>query len=210
MSRGGRTKDRSEPERRCIVSGETGPKHGLIRFVAAPDGAVVPDLAGKLPGRGFYVSAERAVLERAVAGRIFSKGARMQVHVPDGLIDTIEAGLLRRVQDGLALARKAGDAASGYEKVRDALASWRVAALLQATDGSERGKGKLWTPEGARWFGHMTADEIGLAFGRDRVVHAVVAAGALGRRVVEDAARLKGIRGIDGGDRASGKEQTDA
>ena len=192
------------------MTGETGGKAGLVRFVASPDGVVVPDLADKLPGRGFYVSADRAALERAVAKDHFSRGARAKVVVPDGLVDGIEAGLLRRVQDGIALARKAGQAVSGYEKVRDALASWPVAALLQATDGSERGKGKLWTPEGARWIGHLTADEIGLAFGRDRVVHAVVAAGALGRRVVEDAARLKGIREINGGDRASGKEQTNA
>ena len=210
MSRGGRTKDRDAPERRCIVTGETGPKAGLIRFVVGPGGAVVPDLAGKLPGRGIYVSAERGVLEKAVGKRMFSKGARREVAAPDGLLDAIEDGLLRRVQDTLALARKAGEAVCGYEKVKAALGGWPVAALLQATDGSERGKGKLWTPEGARWIGHLTADEIGQAFGRERAVHAVVAAGTLGRRVVEEAAKLKGIRGHDGGDSVPGKEQTDA
>lgn len=178
--------------------------------MVGPDDVVVPDLAGRLPGRGLYVTAARGPLERAVARRMFSKGARRQVGVPDDLAALVEAGLLRRVQDTIALARKAGEAICGYEKVRGALATWRVAALLQATDGSDRGKGKLWTPEGARWIGHMTADEIGLAFGRDRAVHALVAAGTLGRRVVEEAAKLKGLRGFDGGDVASGKEQTDA
>ena len=210
MSRGGRTKDRSEPERCCIVTGETGPKEGLVRFVVGPDESVVPDLAGKLPGRGIYVTAARDPLERAVAKRMFSKGAKRQVGVPDGLVDAIEAGLLRRVQDTIAMARKAGQAVSGYEKVKAALGDWQVAALLQATDGSERGKGKLWTPEGARWIGHLTADELGLAFGRDRVVHAMVAAGTLGRRVVEETAKLKGIRGADRGDSASGKERRNA
>ena len=210
MSRGGSTKERDEPERRCLVTGEAGPKAGLIRFVAGPDGAVVPDLAGRLPGRGFYVAAERGPLETAVARRMFAKGAKRPVHAPGDLLEPVERGLLRRVQDTLALARKAGEALCGYEKVRTALASWRVAALLQATDGSDRGKGKLWTPEGARWIGNLTADEIGQAFGRERAVHAVVAAGTLGRRVVEDAAKLKGIRGFGGGDVASGKEQLDA
>ena len=65
MTRGGREKDRETPERRCIVTGETQPKAGLIRFVADPDGQVVPDLAEKLPGRGFWVVAERAALEAA-------------------------------------------------------------------------------------------------------------------------------------------------
>ena len=57
MTRGGREKDRETPERRCIVTGETQPRAGLIRFVAGPDAIVVPDLAEKLPGRGFWVVA---------------------------------------------------------------------------------------------------------------------------------------------------------
>ena len=171
---------------------------------------MVPDIAARLPGRGFYVSADREVLERAVAKRMFAKGARRTVGVPEDLIASIEAMLVRRVQDTIALARKAGEAVTGYEKVKTALGERPVAALLQASDGSERGKGKLWTPEGARWIGHLTSEEIGRAFGRDRAVHALVAAGTLGRRVVEDAAKLKGIRGAFGGDSASGKDQTDA
>lgn len=178
--------------------------------MVGPDDMIVPDLSGKLPGRGIYVSAEREALEKAVEKRIFSKGAKRQVVIPDGLVGGLEAGLLRRVQDTIALARKAGDAVCGYEKVKSALGDWRVAALLQAADGSERGKGKLWTPEGARWIGHLSADELGRAFGRDRVIHAVVAAGTLGRRVVEEAAKLKGIRGFDGGDTASGKDDRSA
>ena len=44
-------------ERRDIVSGEVMPEHRLIRFVAAPDGTIVPDVAAKLPGRGLWVEA---------------------------------------------------------------------------------------------------------------------------------------------------------
>ena len=75
MTRGGREKDRETPERRCIVTGETQPKAGLIRFVAGPDGQVVPDLAEKLPGRGFWVVADRQALDRAAAKGLFSRGA---------------------------------------------------------------------------------------------------------------------------------------
>ena len=71
MSRGGASKDRTEgPERRCIVTGEVQPKHGLVRFVAGPDGRVCPDILGKLPGRGVYVSADRAALEKAAAKKL--------------------------------------------------------------------------------------------------------------------------------------------
>ncbi|PWJ21675.1 RNA-binding protein [Jannaschia seohaensis] len=205
MSRGGRDKDRSEPERRCIVTGETGPKSGLVRFVVGPDDMVYPDVAEKLPGRGIYVTASRAALEKAVAKRIFSKGAKRQVGVPDGLIAMVEAALLRRVQDTLAMARKAGKAVTGYEKVKTALYCEDIRVLLQASDGSERGKGKLSTPEGGKWIGFLTADELGLAFARDRVIHAAVAAGTLAERIVEEAARLQGIR-HDGGKPAAEKE----
>ena len=48
MGRGGASKDRSEgPDRKCIATGEVQPKYGLIRFVAGPDGQIVPDVLGK-------------------------------------------------------------------------------------------------------------------------------------------------------------------
>ncbi len=210
MTRGGKIKDSEGPERRCVVTGETGHKAGLVRFVVGPDDAVYPDVAGKLPGRGIWVGADRATLERAVAKRMFSKGAKRQVSVPDGLIESVEAALLRRVQDALAMARKAGAAVAGYEKVRGMLDRGEAQVLLQASDGSERGKGKLSTPEGGRWIGFLTCDELGLAFGRERVVHASVAAGTLARRIVEEAARLQGIRAMDGGKPAATEESKNA
>ena len=84
MSRGGHIKERDEPERRCIVTGEVQPKAGLIRFVAGPDGQVVPDLAEKLPGRGIWVTADRAAIAKAAAKGLFSRGARARVGAPDG------------------------------------------------------------------------------------------------------------------------------
>ncbi|AHM03517.1 putative nucleic-acid-binding protein implicated in transcription termination [Roseibacterium elongatum DSM 19469] len=199
MSRGGRKKDTDGPERRCIVTGETAPKAGLIRFVVGPDGQVAPDLLEKLPGRGIWVSADRAALEKAVSKNLFARAARQQVRVPDGLIDGIEAGLARRLTDLIALSRKAGDAVAGFEKVKDWLATKKVAVLLQASDGSERGKSKLWTPTGARYFSVLTARELGLAFGRQSVIHGALAAGGLAPRVVEGAAKLQGLRKADGG-----------
>ena len=53
MGRGGTNKDRETgPERKCIATDEVRPKSELIRFVVGPDLTIVPDLAGKLPGRG--------------------------------------------------------------------------------------------------------------------------------------------------------------
>ena len=199
MTRAGRDKLRDEAERRCIVTGETQPKAGLIRFAISPEGLVVPDLAGKLGGRGIWVSADRAALDKAAKKGLFSRAARAPVTVPEGLAALVEAGLAHRTVELVSLARKAGLAVAGFEKVKDWLATGRAKVLLQASDGSDRGKGKLWTPPGGRWFGCLTANELGLAFGRDHVIHGALSAGGLTTRVIEEAARLSGLRGLDGG-----------
>lgn len=209
MTRGGRRKQRADgPERRCIVTGETRPVQEMIRFVVAPDGALAPDLAGKLPGRGIWVSAVREALDRAVARNLFARAARQKVAVPEGLTDLIEAQLAARVVNLISLTRKGGLAVAGYEKVKDSLArgeSGEICAFIQACDGSARGKSKLSTPQGARWIGWLTAAELGRAFGRQTVIHAALRDGGLPRRVVEEAARLKGLRPCHGGGTA-GKE----
>ena len=205
MSRGGRDKDRSDPERRCIATGEVQPKRGLIRFVVSPDGVVVPDILGKLPGRGIWVAADRDALETAVAKKLFARAAKSQVTVPDGLVADVEALLAKRVVDGISLARKAGQAVAGYEKVRDWLGKEDVRILFQAVDGSERGKSKLHAPGGrGSYFEVLTASELGLSFGRERVIHAALGFGGLTERIREDAIRLSGVRVLDRGS-ATGK-----
>ena len=203
MTRGGREKLTDEPERRCIVTGESQPKAGLVRFVVSPDGQVVPDVLGRLPGRGIYVEAVAASIDKAAKKNLFTRAAKQPVTVPDGLVTLIEGQLTRRVTDLLSMARKAGDAVTGYEKVKDMLAKGQARVLIQASDGSERGKTKLRPPESAGSFiGCLTAGEMGLAFGRERAIHAALAAGGLTSRVVEEAARLAGLRGQMGGDTA--------
>jgi uncharacterized protein len=203
MTRGGRDKLTDEPERRCIVTGEVQPKAGLIRFVVGPEGQVVPDVLGRLPGRGMYVEANTASIDKAAKKNLFTRAAKQPVTVPDGMVALIEGQLTRRVTDLLSMARKAGDAVTGYEKVKDMLAKGQARVLIQASDGSERGKTKLRPPEGNGGFiGCLTAGEMGLAFGRERAIHAALAAGGLTQRVVEEAARLAGLRGHSGGNSA--------
>lgn len=195
MGRGGRTKDRSDgPERKCIATGEVNPKFGLIRFVVGPDGQIVPDILGKLPGRGIYVSADRAALEKAGKKGAFSRAAKQQVAVPDGLADEVESQIARRVVDLISLARKSGEAVAGYEKVKDWLSKEYAEVLIQAVDGSGRGKSKLSTPHYGSYIGWLKQAELGAAFGRQTVIHSALASGGLTQRVVEEAQRLKGIR----------------
>ncbi|MGI3210762.1 RNA-binding protein [Roseovarius tibetensis] len=199
MGRGGQSKDRSDgPERKCIATGEVQPKNGLIRFVIGPEGQIAPDLAEKLPGRGIWVSADRAALDKAAQKRLFSRAAKQAVTVPEGLTDHVETLLAQRVVNLISLARKGGGAVCGYEKVKSKLTGEEAHVLIQASDGSERGKSKLSTPYRGDFIGWLSAAELGRAFGRQTVIHAALDAGGLSQRVVEDAARLKGLRVSDG------------
>lgn len=207
MSRGGKDKDRSAgPERKCLATGEVQPKSGLIRFVAGPDGGVVPDILEKLPGRGVYIGANRAALDKAVKKGVFARGLKAPVKADDGLAAEVERQIARRVVDLISMARKSGSAVAGYERVKDWLDKEQATVLIQAVDGSGRGKSKLSTPHFGKYIGWLTADELGLAFGRQTVIHAALASGGLSRRVVEEAQRLRGLREIDGGKgRSEGK-----
>lgn len=206
MTRGGAEKDRDgATERKCIVTGEVQPKPGLIRFVIGPAGQLVPDIAGKLPGRGVYVSADRSVIEKAVKKKLFARALKQPVEVPEGLADEVERQVVRRVVELLSLARKSGDAVAGFEKVKSWLDREEAQVLLQASDGSGRGKSKLSTPHFGRYIGWLTADELGMAFGRQTVIHAALASGGLAPRVVEEAQRLRGLRELkDGSGRSEG------
>ncbi len=202
MTRGGQAKNHDDgPERKCIATGDVQPRDGLIRFVLGPDGRIVPDLAGKLPGRGVYVSANRAAIDKAAAKGLFSRALKQPVKLPDGLSDLIEQMLAKRVIDLISLARKSGQAISGYEKVKSWLQMEDASVLIQAEDGSGRGKSKLSTPYGGDYIGWLTADELGMAFGRQTVIHAALGSGGLVPRIVEEAQRLKGVRVLNDADR---------
>ena len=131
------------PSRRCIVTGETLDKGSLIRFAVSPDGVVVPDLAGRLPGRGFWIKAERAAIEEAIRRKAFTRAARRQVTIPDGLLDTIVAQTRQRVLDGIGFARRSGFAICGFEKIDTLARRGKLAALIVASDSGKDGRRKL-------------------------------------------------------------------
>lgn len=208
MTRGGTPKDRPDgPERMCIATRDSKPMSDMVRFVVGPDAQIVPDILGKLPGRGIWVSADKAALEKAASKGLFARSAKTAVQVPPDLVAQVEKQLARRITDLIGLARKSGTAVAGYEKVKGWLDSEQARVLIQASDGSERGKSKLSTPHRGHFIGWLTADELGLAFGRQTVIHGALSAGGLTSRVVEEAQRLKAIRAIsDGRGRPKGKD----
>ena len=183
------------PQRRCIVTGEVRRRDALVRFVVAPDGTVVPDIEGRLPGRGLWLTPRRDIVERAVAKRIFARAARRPVSTPPELADRLEGLLARRCGDSLGLARRAGLATAGFDRVADAMRHGRAALLLFALDGAEGSRRKLDAPRRRQPTATvLTAAELGAAFGRERIVHAAVGGGPLCRRLLLDLSRLAGLR----------------
>jgi hypothetical protein len=185
----------ASPQRRCIASGEVRDRSRLLRFVVGPDGTVVPDIDERLPGRGLWLTPRRDIVDRAVAKRLFPRAARRSVSVPPDLADRLETLLARRVVDSLGLARRAGLAVAGFDRVSDAVRHGRAALLLCARDGAAGGRRKL--AELARDLPcaeALTASELGAAFGRDRIVHAAVGGGKLCRRLLLDLEKLAGLR----------------
>ena len=195
MTRGGKPRDRDGPERRCIASGMSGDKTAMIRFVVGPDDAIVPDLLEKLPGRGIWVTADRAAIDLAARKNLFSRAARRAVKVPENLSAQVADGLQNRLIGLISVARKAGAAIAGLEKVKAALDSGQATMLIQASDGSAREKSRLRPPIGENaYFDGLSADQLGLAFGRDRVIHAALIGGGLAGRVRYESARLTGLQ----------------
>ncbi len=194
-------RDPRDPLRRCIISGTVQPKQGMVRFVIGPGETVVPDLEGRLPGRGLWLTADRAMVERAVARKAFSRAARKPVQVEAGLPDLLAALLVRRCLDLIGLARRAGQAVAGFDSVREALRAGRVGRsgvpglLLAAIDGAADGRAKLRAlGSGLPLVEEFEAAALGAALGRDLAVHAVLARGRLADSLRVEAGRYAGLK----------------
>jgi uncharacterized protein len=174
----------------------------MIRFVVGPDRTVVADLAGRLPGRGLWLSARADVLEAARTRGAFARAARGAVNVPPDLLDRVRAGLMRRMVELLGLARRAGQAVAGYEKAREWLRVGRAALIIQASDGSSEERRRFLSGAAdVPVMAPLSAVELGAVFGRDHVVHVAVEAGKLARSLAVEGERLAGLA-------AQGTEQT--
>lgn len=196
MGRAGQKTHNDEHTRRCIATGNIQPRAELIRFVLSPNGIVTPDLSERLPGRGIWVSAQSSAIKTAINKNLFSKAAKSQTIIPNELLKLIEDLLLKRVINLISLARRNGSAICGFEKTKGMLISGKAVVLVQALDGSEPQKRKLRPPNGQNtYISCLKAAELGLAFGRDYVIHAALAEGGLTKSVKREFLRLARVRG---------------
>ncbi len=188
-------------DRRDLVTHQVMDESRLIRFVAAPDGSVAPDLARKLPGRGLWVAADRASIQAAVKKNLFSRAAKAPLKPAADLADTVETLLVRRCLDQLGLARREGVLISGFEKSLANIRAGKVAWIVEASDGSADGRGKLLALAGhmsppPKVCGTFSADDLSLALGLENAIHAVLLTGGRADRWTIEVERLAGFRSL--------------
>lgn len=185
------------PMRTCIATGVEGAPEQMIRFVVGPEGDVVPDLARRLPGRGMWVRAERAALEKAVEKKLFSKAARAPVKASAELVDRVEHLLLERTLADLGRARRAGRAVAGYVKVEQMIGRHQVGLLVVADEADGDGLQKL-RATGLPLERLGDAAALGGIFGREQAVYVAIArddaGGAFIERISVGAARWRRFR----------------
>ena len=194
----GEDDDETGPLRRCIASGERLDPDLMIRFVVGPEDRLAPDVAGKLPGRGIWVSARRDRLQQAIAKHLFARAARRPVKVDPDLAELVERLVERQCLDMIGLAKRAGAAVAGFDKVEAMLRRAPVGVLVEASDGAADGREKLrrLAPD-APVVSLFSAAMLAGAMGRDGIlVHVAIARGKLAQRLVAAADRLAGLRGL--------------
>ena len=189
-------------ERRCVASGEVLPEAQLIRFALGPGGVLAPDVAAKLPGRGGWVRADRAHLEQAVKKNGFSHALKVNAKAPDGLADLTEALLAKRCLDLIGMAKRAGAIAIGATQVEQAIRAKPALLLVEASDGAEEGREKLMSLHIGLWgrppaaLACFSAADLGVALGRERVIHACLLQERLAAALATDIGRLAGFRTV--------------
>ncbi len=192
-------------DRTCIVTRETAEPGTLLRFVAGPDGNVVPDLKRQLPGRGCWVRPERALVDRAVQRKLFARALRRDVKADPELGALVDRLLAADLVGMMNMARKAGQFVTGAMKVDAAVRSGAAVGVLHATDAAADGVRKIDQAKKA-WrlgtdaeddipsFSFFTSAEMDELLGQNAFIHAAALAGQAGEGVVKRATMLEKYR----------------
>ena len=192
----------NQRERMCAVTRQVKPVEELIRFVQNPEGEVVPDPKGELPGRGIWVTSIRSTIEKAIKDQVFVRGFKSNVIINNNLLDQIDKLLEAFAISYLGLARKAGQVVSGFTKVISAIRAGAVCGIIHASDASEEGlrkifnsifsqSGKSINVPVIRLF---TSNQLASIFGDDNVVNVALLNGQVSNAVIARVQKLAQFR----------------
>jgi predicted RNA-binding protein YlxR (DUF448 family) len=191
-----RDTSKRQPQRTCLATGEVKHKDNLVRFVLSPEGALLPDVAERLPGRGVWVTATRSAVETAIKKQAFSRGFKQPVKADSSLPAQVESMLLARVVHWLALANKCGEAVLGFTKVEAALKEGRPALVLLASDAGASDQQKIQSLAGKNNIEVCTLlsrEALAKPFGRDDAVHIAMLPGGIVQQMQKEIRRLAGF-----------------
>ena len=176
----------------CIVTKNTLPRAEMLRFVISPEKEVVFDVDERLPGKGIWLMADKEIVQTAVVKKMFNKSAGMTVVPSSDLEHIVMMQLKQRCLSLLALARKAGVLAFGFEGVKKALASMPVAVAFTADDAADNGINKLYRPtDEFPIFSCLSREDLGQITGMEQQVHIAVSECKLADNLIVAARKLE-------------------
>lgn len=171
-------------ERQCILTRQVKPRSCLIRFVRAPDGRVVPDLKGTLPGRGCWVTATFHSVEECVRRGLFARHFSEPVTVSPCLASEVDVLLAKHCLQTLSLFKKAGLVLLGAQQINLAARKNKLSVILHTQEASTDGRRKIsqavyaaeqsYNAPGPRVFSLFKNDEVQFSFGRAIIMHIAV------------------------------------
>ena len=181
--------------RKCLVTGLKLEKKDLIRFVLDPEKILVVDINQNLPGRGYWVKAERRIILKAIEKNMLFKASKVKPYVSVDLLRIIEKQIKRKIIDQISLSRKAGKAIFGFDKIKSSLLSKSIGLLVQASDGSEREKRRLLNRSIPKIIDNcLTSSELGKVFKKEKVIHCAILRSSFVENIVFNANHLNNLK----------------
>jgi predicted RNA-binding protein YlxR (DUF448 family) len=195
--------EESGSERTCIVTGWKGPPEAMLRFALSGEGAVVPDIRRRLPGRGVWTRLDAATVRQAATKQAFARAFRAPARAEPELAATVDRLLEDDALQFLSMVNKAGQIVAGAFKVEAAIGAGEVVGLLHASDGAPDGAQKTErllrarlgeAAEAVSRINIFASRQLDLALGRSNVIHAALIAGEVSKAFLAKAERLRQFR----------------
>ena len=189
------SKPKEIPKRKCLVTGTTVEKKDLIRFVVDPENRLIADINQNLPGKGYWVKADRDIILKAINKNILYKATKKEIKIEKNVLDRIEMQITKNIVNQISLCRKAGAAIFGFDKIKASLKSNNIGLLIQAVDGSDREKKRMLSQFIPKIIDDcLTGADLGKAFGREKVIHCAILRGGFVENINFHANRLNNLK----------------
>ena len=181
--------------RMCAVARAPKPLEQLLRFAEGPDGAMVPDLRNRLPGRGVWITAARSAVAQAVHTKAFQRSLKHPVAADAALPDLVDRLMEAAALSALSFVNKAGALVLGFDQVEALSDKGKAFAVVHASDASPDGVRKLKPAPrddaaGPKIVVCFSNEQLSLALGRPNVVHAGLLAAPVSSNFIEQTERL--------------------